>query len=240
MHAPILIASAVLALALRAVQAPQVPPPPPAAPAKASPVEKLGPTTYRIGEMRLDTKSKELAVPGTLNDVSILEFIANTQGGYKAYECALTLNTNAVSFNAALILMGLDPARGKPSPLQFGATAPVGDPVELTVSWSTGGPPRTVPIEELILDQRTGRTLPKGPWVYTGSTLFQGPQGPIFMAESDGVLIGLMHGPQAVIDNPRDDARSGFGSIVLNPELGLKAGSPITLVVKALPIKAGK
>src|SRR5688500_1910903 len=142
--------------------------PPTTMPAPAA-VEKTGDNTYRIGVMHLDTKKKELVVPGTVNDVMVLEFVANTLGGFKAYESALTLNTNAVSFNAALLVLGVDPARSRAPEFQFDPKAPEGDPVELTVSWNDGRRTRTVDIEELIYDQRTKRTLKKGPWVYTGS-----------------------------------------------------------------------
>jgi hypothetical protein len=220
-------------------QQPQQPPvynPPTTMPAPA-PVEKTGDNTYRIGEMQLDTRKKELVVPGSVNDVAVLEFVANTLGGFKAYESALTLNTNAVSFNAALLVLGVDPAHSRAPEMQFDPKPPQGDPVELTVSWTDGRRTRRVPVEELIYDQRTKKTLKEGPWVYTGSTLYKTESGPMFMAETDGVLIGFMHGPQAVIDNPRDDARNGFGMIVLNPNLGLKPGTAITLTVKVLPLK---
>ena len=236
----------ILATPALAQQRPQVPPPnmkippvynpPTTMPAPAA-VEKTGDTTYRIGEMHLDTKKKELVVPGSVNDVTVLEFIANTLGGFKAYETALTLNTNAVSFNAAMLVLGVDPARSRPAQFQFDPKAPEGDPVELTVSWTDGRRSRKEPVEELIYDTRSKKTLKKGPWVYTGSTFYKTENGPMYMAETDGVLIGFMHGPQAVIDNPRDDARDGFGMIVLNPNLGLKAGMPITLTVKVLPVK---
>lgn len=218
---------------------PKVPPVynPPTTMTAPAPVEKLGGDSYRIGEMHLDTKKKELVVPGTLNDVPVLEFIANTVGGFKAYESAMTLNTNAVSFNAALLVMGLDPAHSRPAQVQFDSRAPEGDPVELTVTWNDGGRTRTVPIEELLYDHRTKTTLKAGPWVYTGSTFYKGANGPIYLAETDGVLIGFMHGPQSIIDNPRDDARDGFGAIVLNPNLPIKPGAALTLTIKALPVK---
>jgi hypothetical protein len=200
-----------------------------------SPVEKIDATTYRVGEMRLDTKKKTLTVPGTVNDVGILEFIANTPGGFKSYETALTLNTNAVSFNAALLVLGLDPARARPVAMQFDKQAPAGDPVAITVEWRDGRNNRKFDIEELLYDVRSKQTLKKGPWVYTGSTFFKGPDGiDRYQAEVDGVLIGFMHAPQLVIDNPRSDALDGFGYYVLNPEIGLKPGMPITLTVTAL------
>lgn len=225
-----------------AQQQPKLPPVMPEPRAEAlppSPVEKIDATTYRIGEMRLDTKRKILTVPGTVNDVTVLEFVANTLGGFKAYESALTLNTNAVSFNAALLVLGVDPARSRPSRMQFDEQPPEGDPVEITIEWHDGAATKAAAIEELLFDQRTGETLAKGPWVYTGSTFWVSPSGvKQFRAEADGVLIGFMHGPQSIIDNPRNDALHGFGSIVLNPHLGLKAGLPITLTIKVLDRKA--
>jgi hypothetical protein len=192
---------------------------------------KIDASTYAIGEMRVDTARKTLTVPGTVNDVSILEFVANTTNGMKAYETAITLNTNAVSFNAAMLLLGVDPARGKPSKVQFDPTPPSGDPVEITVTYSSPAGSRTAPIEELLFDQRTKRTVPAGSWVYTGSSFLTDGR---FLAELDGVLIGLMHGPQAIIDNASNVAVGGYNSIVLNPNLGLKPGSPVTITVRSL------
>jgi hypothetical protein len=207
--------------------------------AKPAPVEKLGPTTYRIGQMHVDTAQREVAVPGTVNGVSVLEFVANTLGGMKAYETALTLNTNAISFNAALLLIGLDPSRGRPALLQFDPTPPEGDPVDITVDWQQVGKPRRARVEELLYDRRTKRTLPEGPWVYTGSRFVDlGVNGGRqYLAELDGVLIGFMHGPQAIIDNPRNDAAQGYGAIVLNPALGLAPETPVTLTIRALPVR---
>ncbi len=201
---------------------------------KPAAIVKLSATTFRIGEMTIDTAAKTLSIAGTVNEASTLEFLANTLNGAKAYESALTLNTNAVSFNAALLLLGLDPARSKPSTRQFDPAAPEGDPVELTVTWTDGGRTRTLPIEELLFDQRVNRTMAKGPWVYIGSQFFDTGEHRFYLAEQDGVLIGFMHGPQSIIDNPRVDALGGFGFFVFNTNLGLKPGSVVTVTVKAL------
>jgi len=201
---------------------------------KPAAITKLSATTFRIGENTIDTAARTLSVPGTVNDVTTLEFVANTLNGAKAYESALTLNTNAVTFNAALLLLGLDPARSKPSAQQFDPAAPEGDPVEVTVTWNAGGKPRTVPIEELLLDDQRKQTLPKGPWVYTGSRFFDTGEHRFYLAEQDGVLIGFMHGPQSIIDNPRADALGRFGFFVIDPRLGLKPGTAVTVTVKSL------
>ena len=227
-----MISAVIVPLVICALQAPSLPPTYPPLP-KPSPIEKLDASTYAIGEMRVDTARKTLSVPGTVNDVSILEFMANTPGGMKAYESALTLRANAVSFNAAMMLIGVDPLRGKPSKMQFDPTPPSGDPVEIMVTFSVAGVARTMPIEDLAWDQRSKRTLPSGLWVYTGSTFLSDGR---FLAELDGVLIGLMHGPQAIIDNAFDHAVGGYSSIVMNPNLGLKPGTPVTVTIRALKV----
>jgi hypothetical protein len=201
---------------------------------KPEAITRLSATTYRIGEITVDTAAGTLAVPGTVNDAATLEFVATTIKGLKGYESAMTLNTNAVTFNAAMLLLGVDPTRGKPSKFQFDPDAPEGDPVEITVAWTIGGKTRTEPVESLIFDQVSKKTLPAGPWVYTGSQFVETPDYRLYLAELDGVLIGFMHGPQSIIDNPRNDAIGRFGTYILNPELGLKPESPVILTVKVI------
>lgn len=224
-----------LSAAVAAQQSPKPPSPIHPDTPKPSPVVKLSATSYRIGEITVDTAAKTLTISGTVNEVPTLEFVANTMNGAKAYESAMTLKTNAVTFNAALLVLGLDPARSKASAQQFDKAAPEGDPVDITVTWNVGGKTRTEPIEELLYDQRTKQTLRKGAWVYTGSTFYDTGEHRFYLAEQDGVLIGFMHGPQSIIDNPRADALNGYGFFILNPNLGLKQDTPITVTVKALP-----
>ena len=76
-------------------------------------------------------------------------------------------------------------------------------------------------IEELLFDNRTKTTLPAGPWVYTGSTMIGTGFGPVPRRtrrradRPDARAAGH-------IDNPRNDAVNGYGSIVLNPKLGVR------------------
>lgn len=219
-------------------QAPLVQPMPVPEPPNIKPaaVEKLSPSTYKVGSLIIDIAKREVSVPGVVNDVVTLEFVANTKGGYKAYESALTLDTNGVNFNVAMLLIGLDVRRGRAAARQFDPTPPEGDPVEVLVEWTANGRPQRVRVERLLYDQRTQTTLPEGPWVYTGSTFVETGEGRKYLADLDGVLIGFMHGPQAIIDNPRNHAVDGFGSLKLNPAIGLPPGTAVTLTVRALPL----
>lgn len=200
-------------------------------------VEKLPDGSYRVGTLRVDTAKREVGAPATVNDVTILEWVANTRDGSKAYESLLTVDTDAISFNAALLLIGLDPARARLPKQHFDPEPPRGDPVELLLEVKHPSV-RRIPIEDLLLDQRTGRTLPVGPWVYTGSMFVDGPNGPggrRYLADLDGVLVGFVHSPAPIIENPRTGAVNAYGAVVVNGQAGLPAGSPVTLVVRALP-----
>ena len=211
------------------------PSPPPRAvppPTAAAPAERLGPNLLRVGNIRIDTAKKEISVSGTSNNVQVLEFIASTKGGFKGYESALELDTNAINFNLALILIGLDRDHGVPPRFHFDPNTPKGDPVEIWVEWDENGTARRVRAEQLVYNEQTKGTLPEGPWVYTGSLFIARSRA--YLADIDGTLIGFVHTPSPIIENPTL-IRGPYGANRLNPALNLKGGTAVTLIVKALP-----
>jgi hypothetical protein len=203
----------------------QTPPP------KATPtVEKLGSNLYRIGEIRIDTAKREITVPGRINETFVLEFVANTRDGRKAYESAITIDTDAVAFNAALLLIGLDKSRSRAPVQHFDPTPPKGDEVAVHVEWTRGTEPARVAIEALLFDREKG-PIPPCKWVYTGSTFL--PDGQ-YLAEMDGTLIGFVHSPSPIIEEVGGAGMGRFGHIILNPNLGLAPNTGVTLTVKAV------
>ena len=204
---------------------------------KAAPVERLGPNLLRIGNIQVDTAKQEASVKGVVNDVEVLEFIANPKGGAKAYESAIELDTDAVNFNLALILIGLDhtrtkwPRRGEPPIL------PNGDPVEIWIEWTEGDQQRRVRAEQLVYNEVAKDTLTEGPWVYTGSVFI--PENNAFLADLNGALIGFVHRGAPVIDSPRPRPAGAYEANRLNPALKLKAGTSVVLTVRALPRDKG-
>lgn len=196
-----------------------------------SPAERISKDTVRVGSILIDTAKKEFSVAGFVNEVQVLEFVANTKGGWKAYESALEMDTNAVNFNVACLLIGLDPSTAVGASRQFDPQAPKGDPVEMFVEWDEGGKPRRVRAEELLYNHVTKQTLPEGPWVYTGSRFVQGNQ---YQAETEGTLVGFMHTVAPIIENPRP-LNGKWGDTGINPALNLKPGMQVRLIVRALP-----
>jgi hypothetical protein len=190
----------------------------------------MGPSLVGIGGIRVNTATKELRVPGRINQVTVLEFIANTPKGLKEYESAITIETTGVAFNTALLLLGLDPARSRVPVQHFDPIPPKGDPVELLVEWTTPAGTRRVKVEELLWNEVTKTTMPEGPWVYTGSVITAGQ----LLADADGVLIGFVHSPAPLIENPRAIPAKAYGELILNPQLNLAGGTPVTVIVRAL------
>lgn len=194
-------------------------------------IERLGPGLFRLGEIQVDAAHREISVPGEANDARVLEFVANTKGAFKKYESALTLDSDAVTFNAALLLIGLDPAHARVPVRHFDPIPPKGDPVEIWVAWKPPAGLKRVRVEELLFDKRTKKTLPDGPWVYTGSTFVEPGR---YLADIDGVLIGFVHSPAPVIENPRAGAVDAYGDIIRNPNLDMPGGMAVTVTIKAL------
>jgi hypothetical protein len=197
-------------------------------------VEKIGENLFRVDRIRVDTANRQMSVPGTINShVTTLEFVANMRGGLKAYESALTLDSDAVTFNAALVLLGLDKAHARLPENHFDPAAVKGDAVELWIECPKGECQR-MRIERLTFDQTTKESIPDGPWVYTGSTFLPGG---VYRAQLDGVLIGFVHDPSAIIEYSAGAGLGNYGSIVMNPNLGVLPGTAITLTVRALGAK---
>ncbi len=204
---------------------------PPTSPAQ---VERLSASSLRVGNVQVDTARKEVSVRGVVTDANVLEFVAVTKGGQKAYESAIELDTNAINFNLGMILIGLDQSRSVVPKMHLDPTQPKGDPVEVFVEWDGAAGRRRIRAEELIFNIDSKRTLPVGPWVYTGSVFLK--ESNAYLADVEGSLIGFVHTPATVIDSPRPLASGGsYGNDVINPSLGLKAGTAVTVIVRALP-----
>lgn len=211
-------------------QAPPRPgPPPPSAPPV---IEKLADNVFRIGTLRVDTAKREISVPGRTLSAVVLEFVASTKRGMKAYESAIELDTDAVTFNAACVLIGLDAANAVRPQRHFDPTPPDGDPVEIRVSWEEKGKIREIDAEELLFDRKTDKPFSKSRWVYTGSLLL--PNGR-YLADLEGVLIGFVHTPAPIVENVAADAVGRYGAVIFNPNLGLNPDTAITLTLRAIP-----
>ncbi len=193
-------------------------------------VKDIGNGKFQIGNIIIDKNKKEVTVPGRINmKEGIIEFIACTKGGDKAYESALEMDTDAKTFNLSMILIGLDPKKGKASAYHFDPNPPEGDHVEITVQWDTDKGKKTITAQKVIHDMKTGKTFPTSHWVYTGSVFLEDGS---YLADSAGVLVGFVHDPAPVIESPLSNAAGSYGNFVINNKILPEVGTKITMIIR--------
>ena len=217
---------------------PPVPPPPmpgeqPRRPVEPPVIKKLGDSLVQINNITVDTRKREVSVSGKMLSDRTLEFIASAKDGMKLYESAIELETDATTFNFALIMIGLDRSNAVVPETHFGPRAG-GDPVEIWIEWGSDTPRHRMRVEEMLHDLESNRVPKMGEWVYTGSMVL--PDGR-FLAEMEGVIIGFVHSPASLIENAVGTGIGAYGSIRLNPSLKIAPDTELKLTVKALPKK---
>jgi hypothetical protein len=199
---------------LLAQQPPPTPINPENIPTTPPAVAKLGPGLYRIGEITVDTAKREASVAGKVNPVETVEFVANTRDGLKAYESALTLDTYAVTFNAAMLLLGLDKDHARVPLQHFDPAPPQGDRVTIWIDWTRHGERVRTPVEHVLFDKETRKPIPESEWVYTGSTFV--PEGPTQKSTRCRGYRRRAHrlrsGPAPIIENVAGAASAATGS----------------------------
>jgi hypothetical protein len=143
----------------------------------------------------------------------------------KGYDCLLELDGSAYEFNLACLLIGLDPENGKRPRYHFDPEPAAGDAVEIWVAWDLDGQATQVEAADLL--QLDARTLPRGEWVYTGSTVLPGGA---YLAHLDGTLVGFVHAPASIIEHRSGFGLGQFGAVRPNPALLPPVGTRVQLL----------
>jgi hypothetical protein len=165
---------------------------------KNSPVQHIGPDEYKIGDVILNKKKKEIYIPGHINMQSgLIEYLACHEDVGKLHESVLKIAAKPSDIQVALLLLGLKNKNNLK--FQGDSSVPEGDPLELWIEWEL--PDRTkkkVRAEELVYDQQNKKPMKKTNWVFTGSQIMDGQ----FMADMDGSIVATFRDPLAIINNP--------------------------------------
>ncbi|WP_405242522.1 YdjY domain-containing protein [Lentisalinibacter salinarum] len=205
--------------------------------APAIDIEDLGDGLIRAGNILIDKPAGRFSVPGRIMVVDKpLEYIAVADGGYKAYESLLELETTGTAFKLACILIGLDDSTSVKPRRQFDDREAEGDAVALWISWDGGDGITSVPAEKALLEG--GSVFGDGGWVYTGSVETDPASG--LLADAIGSLISFVHDPVAVIDHRTGAGIGAYGSITGNAELLPPEGAPVTLSVVVRELQGGE
>ena len=128
-----------------------------------------------------------------LNEIYPIEVIASLAApkGQKAHETVVTFDAKPSDIHKALESLGLKP--GKPAKGE-GAEA-AGPEVKIFIELpGAGGLAKRLPIEKVLVDRKTGKTMPNLKWTFTGSISKQpDPNKPdkVYGADSTGTLIAI-------------------------------------------------
>lgn len=204
-----------------------------AAPAGRPEIVDLGGGRLQLGSIRIDRSRQTFSVPGTVlahdKPGMPMEFLAGTKGGYKNYESVFELDTDAVRFNLACLLIGLDPAKATHPGMHFDRAEVSGDPVAIFVSWQVDGQPQRIRGEEALLQSAPASAAHE--WVYTGSV--DNGKGQ-YLADVAGTLVGFVHDMSSVIHHRSGLGIGNYGAVLANVERLPPPGTQVTLEIERL------
>lgn len=189
-------------------------------------VEKLDATRYRIGEVILDQKTREIRIPAEVNmNEGLVEFLLVHKDG-KVHESLFRTGISATHLNLAFALLRYKPSRElyfayDENGQNIGAADKVPDDVKaaarvnIKVEWNDKGQTKSCPVNEWIADSATEKQMPSGPWLYGGSEIENGR----FAPESSGDIIAIFLTNSAMLlypgtDNMNDEVWQPFAKRV--------------------------
>ena len=169
-------------------------------------IEKVGPSLYRIGRVRVDGTRREITAPGQVNmNNGLIEVVACTPYG-KVHESLLVLPVRPLNLHIACLLLGL---KAGFNPIWMEYVPPdkrppdwqnqLGDSVEVWVDYHDGVRTRSIRVEQCLMDKRTSESLPATQWIFTGSWVDE--EG-FYAADGIGSIVTNYNDSSAVIDCP--------------------------------------
>jgi len=180
-------------------------------------------TLQSLGTVQLDPVNRFLVITGFVNQVDGgIELFACGRGG-KTHESILVLYANPADMQAGLLLLKLK--HGPPMP-GLGMGPPVGDAVSIDVHWTMDGQSHVRSAESMILDNRTGRAVKHGAWIFNGSEFENG----FFKANAEESLIASYWDPWAII-NLKSEVGNDDERLVVNRKTVPPLHTPIQLII---------
>jgi hypothetical protein len=155
--------------------------------------------------------------------------------GQKAHETVVTIEVKPSEVHKALEGLGLKPGKPVFGEVKEKATGPL---VKIYLEFpGPDGEPKRVPIERTIIDQKTGKPMPKAEWRFTGSTTKQpDPNKPdkVYAADETGTLICVF---PVTAETVFQAANYSFGdqkfvSLETDKKLLPKEGTPVKLIIE--------
>ena len=166
-----------------------------------------------------------------------IEFFAASDESGNDYETLTVAFAKPGDVRKALEFIGMQPGRTVDfSKLCFWAK---GERILATASWKDSqGKPVEARFEDLLIDARTNRPLPKSGLVFTGSRMVEWPEGSgkkVLAADAfdPHSIASNYNEPQTLMDVPRQAVQGDvYRSQILNPNLRLPAQGLVDLILR--------
>ena len=193
--------------------------------------------SFTVGKITVDKRVRTVRFPATVNLTGgVLEYLLVTDKG-KTHESLLATPVSPYQLNIAMLLLGARPTPEitdlPPEQLTAGTlkSAPelAGDNVDVLVSWKDGDELRKVRAEEWIDNLAAKASMTAGPWLYTGSAIYQKR----FLAQEEGSIVALVTDPAALINNPRPGSRDDTNWSARKDKIPA-AGTPVEIIFQLL------
>jgi hypothetical protein len=217
--------------------------------------------TFKKEGISLDKEKKRIDVKGAIvRDARSanypIEYVVVSDGG-NTHEALILIKATPSVLNAALLSLGLNPGKtissrlkdpppskedvdsGKESPYEI--IPPTGRKVYIYVSCETWKERPIRFLEDLLLDQRTGRPMERVGWIYVGSRFAQVLQGRKrevkFMADMErNIVASYLKGFGNCIFDLNSTEGINDSLLDVNPDDALPIGSKITLTFSLDPL----
>jgi len=167
--------------------------------ADKEPIREVSPGVLQVGAVRVEKAARALSFDAAVNmSEGIVEYALVTATG-KTHESVFATEAKPKDIHVAALLLGIRDAGKSPNAPTNTPPALRGDRVRIEVSWETNGTKRAVPLEETVRHVETRQPLARGPWVYNGSTVWEGK----FVADGEGSIVAIIDDRDALVNNPR-------------------------------------
>ena len=162
------------------------------------PLKQIAPGIFQLGKVRLDKQRGTVSFPAVVNmNEALIEYLIVTSAG-KVHESLLRTDAEPWHVHVAMLLLGAKGSGTNSFPEDHTRPLP-GEQVSIELRWKINGKEKYHRAEEFVYDLARKSTMRKGPWVYTGSTMFEGT----FVAQRDGSIVSVIEDKDALINNPR-------------------------------------
>jgi len=202
---------------------------------------QAGDGDFIMGKITVNKQAGTVRFPATVNMADgALEYLLVSDKG-KTHESLFATAVAPFQLQVAMLLLGVTPTREiKDLPpeqinAEFlkGAPELKGDKVDVLVSWKSGADAQVIRAEEWVSNRLTHAPMTAGPWIYTGSAIYQKE----FLAQEDGSIIALVTDPAALVNNPRPGHDDDSIWSVRN-EKAPPVGTPVEITFRLLTTKS--